>query len=210
MKIERNEYYLIILLALYLMLFIWSLIKPFDLMLWVYEAAPAIIGTFLLAITYSKFTFTKTTYFWWFIGACLMTVGAHYSYSNVPVFNWLKDIFNWDRNNYDKLGHVVQGVIPVLMIRELLIKKLNLTHIVFINLMALFVTLGISALYEIIEWLSIYVETKRFGDFLGEQGYRWDTQSDMFMALLGGGLVLLFDWKNRKLLHNPLNAPGAS
>lgn len=206
MKIERNEYYLIILLALFLLLLIWSLIKPYDLILWFIEVAPAIIGTILLIVTYPKFVFTKTTYVWWFIAACLMTVGAHYSYSHVPIFNWLKDIFNWDRNNYDKLGHVVQGVIPVLMIRELLIKKVKLTNIVLVNIMALFVTIGISALYEIIEWLTLYIETKRFGDFLGEQGFRWDTQSDMFMALIGGGLAILFSRNNIKPILNSVNA----
>lgn len=205
MKIGRNEYYLIILLALYVLLFIWSFNKPFDLSLWVYEVAPALIGTICLVVTYSKFVFTRTTYTWCFIAACLMTVGGHYSYSLVPLFEWLKDIFSWDRNNYDKLGHVVQGIVPVLIIREVLVRKLKLTHVFLVNMIALFISLGISALYEIIEWSTIFVDSRVQGDFLGEQGYRWDSQSDMLMAMLGGGFTILLGRKNMKLILSLVN-----
>ncbi len=196
MKTKRNETLLIILLCIFSLLLIWSFIKPFDIELWFYEAGPAIIGTIVLLFTYRKFKFTQTTYVWWFIAACLMAIGAHYSYSHVPLFNWLREPLNWERNNYDKVGHLVQGVVPVLIVRELMIKTLFIKNRGWINLLSLAVAMAISAMYEITEWLSLYVNTRSGSDFLGSQGYMWDAQSDMLMALIGGVLVILLGTKN--------------
>lgn len=201
----RNQRHLIVLLGLYVILLIWSLIKPYDFLLWVCEVIPAVIGTILLIITYRKFKFTQTTYVWWFIAACLMTIGAHYSYSHVPLFDWLKEVLGWNRNNYDKLGHLVQGIVPVLAVRELLVKQVKLKSIFWINLIAFSISLSASAIYEIIEWLSIYVDTRTGDDFLGSQGYVWDAQSDMFMALIGAGLTILLGRKNLKKVLNSTN-----
>lgn len=125
-----------------------------------------------------------------------MTIGSHYSYSQVPLFNWLKEIFDWDRNNYDKLGHVVQGILPVLITREILIKQVKMKGIFLINLLALAVSMAICAGYEIIEWSTIFFESQAAADFLGAQGYFWDTQTDMLVATVGALLTLIFGRRN--------------
>ncbi len=207
MKTNKKETFLIILLCLFILLLIWSIVNPFDIELWFYEAGPAIFGTILLLFTYRKFKFTQTTYIWWFIAAILMTVGAHYSYSQVPLFNWLKEPLNWNRNNFDKLGHLVQGVVPVLIVRELLVRKLTIKSRSWINFLSLAVAMAISAMYEITEWLSLYVNTRSGSDFLGSQGYMWDAQSDMFMAFIGGVLTILLGIWNLNNLFNSSSDP---
>jgi putative membrane protein len=205
MKTSKKEKILILLLCVYIILTIWSIIQPYHLELWFYEAGPALIGVGFLLFTYRHFKFTKTTYVWCFIAACLMTIGAHYSYSLVPLFEWLKEPMGWDRNNYDKLGHVVQGVVPVFIVRELLVKKLQLTHKGWLNLLSLSFSLSISAGYEIIEWFSLYINTINSNDFLGSQGFMWAAQTDMFMALLGGVLVILLGKRNLQQVINSSN-----
>lgn len=193
-----KENYLSLLLLFFIGLTIWSLIKPLDYVLWLYEALPAFFGIFLCVFFYKKIQFTSTTYSWCFIAACLMTIGAHYSYSQVPLFDWFKDVFGWNRNNYDKLGHVVQGIVPVLVSRELLVKQVRIKSVFWINLLALGVSMAISAGYEIIEWFSIFFDRRTSNDFLGTQGFLWDTQTDMLLATTGALLTIIFGRLNMK------------
>jgi len=203
MRVIKKETFLKILLIVYILLFIWSVIEPFMYALWIIEVAPAVIGILLCIRYYNKMEFTSTTYTWCFIGACLMTIGSHYSYSEVPLFNWLQEILNWNRNNYDKLGHVIQGIIPVLVTREILIRQAKFTRIFYINFLALAVSMAISAGYEIIEWSTIVFDNQAAEDFLGAQGYFWDTQTDMLLATIGALLILIFGRKNLKQLLAP-------
>ncbi len=196
MKQFKKSTYLKVLLVAYSLLFIWSAINPFGYLLWFLEVIPAVAGTVLCIVFLKKIEFSTTTYTWCFIAACLMTIGSHYSYSQVPLFNWVAEIFGWDRNNYDKLGHIVQGVVPFLISREILVRHVNVTRIFWINFMALAVSMAISAGYEIIEWFTIFFESGAADDFLGAQGYFWDTQTDMLLATAGALLTLVFGRKN--------------
>ncbi|WP_346859908.1 DUF2238 domain-containing protein [uncultured Draconibacterium sp.] len=198
----RKITYLKILLGIYSLLFIWSLILPFGYLLWALEVAPAIIGILYFVISYRKIEFSNATYTWFFIAACLMTIGAHYSYSQVPLFNWIKDFFNWNRNNYDKIGHLVQGLVTVLISREILILKVRVRNVSYINILSFAVAMAISGGYEIIEWATVFFDSHAATDFLGAQGYIWDTQTDMLIATIGALLVLIFGRRNLKRVLN--------
>jgi len=200
-RIERSHF-LISLLVLYVFLLIWSAIGPLDYRLWFLEAAPAIIGIGLCVLFYSRQAFTSTTYFWCFIGACLMTIGAHYSYSEVPLFDLIKVKFNSDRNNYDKIGHFVQGVVVVLISMEIIIRKQIIRNPGWINFFSFCVAMTVAAIYEMIEWLSVVLGPELTDNFLGMQGYIWDAQSDMFLALLGALSVLLFSKRMRRTIES--------
>lgn len=198
LKLSKNSY-VKALLVLYLPLFIWSFIHPKSYTLWILEVLPAVVGIVLLTFNYNKIRFTKTTYTWCFIAACMVTIGSHYSYSEVPLFNWLKEVFNWKRNNYDKLGHFIQGIIPVLISYEVIIRKNLMNGRKWINFYSLAITFMVSSAYEIIEWFTVFWKTDTTYHFLGEQGYMWDAQTDMFFAVLGGLLTIIF---SKKIITN--------
>lgn len=181
-----------ILLALFIILFIWSAIQPKDYFLWFLEVVPAIVGIGLLILFYSRQPLTNITYFWCFVAASIMAVGAHYSYSEVPLFDLIKETFNTDRNNYDKVGHFVQGIVPVLISQEVFIRNGIIHSPRWINFLSLCVALSVAAVYELIEWFSIILSGDVFENFLGMQGYIWDAQSDILWALAGAMCVLLF------------------
>lgn len=192
MRKIKQSHFLIILLVLFVILLIWSAIEPKEYRLWLLEVAPAIIGVGLLIIFYFKQAFTSVTYFWCFIAACLMAIGAHYSYSEVPLFDHIKIVFNSDRNNYDKIGHFVQGVVPALISLEVFIRQQIIHSPRMRNFLSLCVAITVAATYEMLEWLAIVLSPDVTDNFLGMQGYIWDAQSDMFYALLGALSVILF------------------
>ena len=121
----------------------------------------------------------------------VLMVGGHYTYAEVPLFEWLKPVFGWKRNQYDKVGHLMQGFVPVLIAREILIRKKVVAKKGWLPAILILVILGTSAAYELVEW-GVSAATGSAGDsFLGTQGYIWDTQSDMLMCLIGSILALL-------------------
>jgi putative membrane protein len=165
------------------------------------EIAPAIIGVLVLAFTFKKFRFTNITYFLILIHCLILFVGGHYTYAEVPLFDYFKEIFHQSRNNYDKVGHFAQGLVPALIIRELFIRKEVINHKGFFNFIIVCICLAISAAYEWIEWV-VSLATGEGGDaFLGTQGYVWDTQSDMLFATIGAivGLALFSKIQDRQL-----------
>lgn len=170
---------------------IWSGYQAYDLTLWFLEAGFCFIGIGILAGTYKRFKFTELTYFFIFLHIIILLIGAHYSYSRVPLFNWLQEVMGSSRNNYDKLGHFAQGFIPALIVRELLIRLHVLRLRSWLPFLVVCVCLSISAFYELIEWWFAGIFKQSADDFLGMQGYIWDTQSDMFCALLGAICMLL-------------------
>ena len=121
----------------------------------------------------------------------VLLVGAHYSYAKVPLGFWMEDWFGWTRNNYDKIGHFMQGVTPALVMIELLRRKTPLKTNGWTGFIAVCVAEAISALYEIIEWMASLGNPTDTEAFLGTQGYIWDTQTDMFMCLIGATVVTL-------------------
>jgi putative membrane protein len=117
--------------------------------------------------------------------AMVLMLGGHYTYAQVPFFDWIKPLLGWHRNNYDKLGHFFQGFVPGVIAQELLTRVLNIRKTTWVAVIAILSCLGISALYEILEWWIAIASGTQADAFLGTQGYIWDTQSDMLMALIG-------------------------
>jgi len=171
---------------------IWSIINPKESFTCFLEIIPAIIGLLVLTLTFKRFRFTNFTYFFILIHCIILFIGGHYTYAEVPLFNWIKEIFEQSRNNYDKVGHFAQGFVPALLIRELFIRKNVIANKSFFNFIIVSICLAISAAYEWIEW-AVSIATGEGGDaFLGTQGYIWDTQSDMLYATIGAICALMF------------------
>lgn len=175
----------------FFIVFIWSVINPKDLFTWFLEVFPAIIGLFILFITYKKFQFTNMVYFLILIHSIILMIGGHYTYAEVPFFDYIKEVFNQDRNNYDKVGHIVQGFIPAMIAREIIIRNNIININVWRNFFIICFCLALSAFYELVEWWVAIFTNEAANDFLGTQGYLWDTQSDMAWALFGSILALL-------------------
>tara|TARA_R110001592_G_scaffold363393_1_gene687178 strand:- start:21567 stop:22169 length:603 start_codon:yes stop_codon:yes gene_type:complete len=169
----------------------WSAIEPKDYPTWALEVAPALIGLGLMAFTYNRFRLTTLLYTLILAHCVVLMVGGHYTYAEVPLFDYLKPVFGWERNNYDKLGHFMQGFVPAILAREILIRKAVVASAAWRNLFIISVCLAFSAFYELLEWAVALLTGSASEAFLGTQGYIWDTQSDMAMALLGAGVALL-------------------
>jgi putative membrane protein len=171
----------------------WSAIKPHDYFTWFLEVLPAVLGFLILAYIWRRkgFRFTNFLYVLMAVHSIILIIGGHYTYAEVPLFNWLRDIGVFGRNNYDKIGHFAQGFFPAMVAREVLIRKSPLKGSRWLPFLAASVCLALSAIYEMIEWW-VSILTGSAGDsFLGTQGYIWDTQSDMFLCMMGSILALL-------------------
>lgn len=188
-------------LTLYFAVLIWSAIAPKDYPTWWLEVLPALIGLAVMAFTYKRFPLTPLLYGLILIHCIILMVGGHYTYAEVPLFDWIRDALGQSRNNYDKVGHLAQGFIPVMIARELLIRKQVVNGEGWMHFFCVCFVLAFSALYELIEWLVAAIYGGSAEAFLGTQGYAWDTQSDMLWALIGGisALLLLKNWHNRQL-----------
>ena len=188
-------------LAIFSLVFIWSAIAPKDYFTWFLEVLPAIIGVLIMAATLRTFPLTSLTYQLILIHCIVLMVGGHYTYAEVPLFDWIRDTFDQQRNNYDKVGHLAQGFIPAIIAREILIRKNAVNGNGWLNLFVVSFCLGFSAFYELIEWAVALLSGESAEAFLGTQGYVWDTQSDMGLALLGAvsALVLLSSYHDRLL-----------
>jgi putative membrane protein len=156
-----------------------------DRLTWLLETFPVMIGAVVLLATWPRFPLTPLLCWLIALHAVILIVGGYYSYSEVPLFNWLRDLFGWSRNHYDRVGHLAQGFVPAIIAREVLIRRSPLQPGRWLFFLVNCVCLAFSAFYELIEWWSAVA----FGDgataFLGTQGDTWDTHWDMFLALLG-------------------------
>ncbi|MFW5852126.1 MAG: DUF2238 domain-containing protein [Bacteroidota bacterium] len=162
-----------------------------DLLTWFLEVFPIIVGAPLLYVTFDKFRFSSIIYFLVLIHFVILAVGSVYTYAEVPLGFWMQDWFGFERNNYDKIGHFAQGFVPALIARELLLRTSSLNRGKWLHFIVLSICLAISALYELIEWWVAIFQGASSEAFLGTQGYEWDTQSDMFWALIGAVSALL-------------------
>lgn len=179
--------------AIFLPVFLWSFISPKDYFIWFLEVLPVFIALFLMVLTYKKFPLTPLLYALILIHMIILMVGAHYTYAEVPLFEWIKEVFDHSRNNYDKVGHIAQGFIPAILAREILIRKQIVEGSkIWLNGIILSIILAFSALYELLEWWVALAAGEDAEAFLSTQGYIWDTQSDMAYALFGGVMALLF------------------
>lgn len=171
---------------------LWSGVNPKDTFTWFLEIVPALIGFVLIILTYKKFPLTPLLYTLILIHMIVLMVGGHYTYAEVPLFDTIKDLLHQTRNNYDKVGHFMQGFMPAILARELLIRKeIVIASKLWLNYIILSIVLAFSAFYELIEWWVALAKGDEAEAFLGTQGYVWDTQSDMMFALIGGSIALL-------------------
>ena len=182
---------ILIWVIVFLSVLTWSAIEPADRLTWWMEVIPAIVGFIVLIMTRKRFPLTELVYFLILIHAIILMVGGHFTYAEVPLGDWLRDLVGGGRNNYDKLGHLAQGFIPVMIAREIMIRNKVVAVKGWLTFLLLSVVLAFSAFYELIEWWAALVSSEAAESFLGTQGYVWDTQSDMLWALCGAILALL-------------------
>jgi putative membrane protein len=199
---SKQGYFFSALLAIFGAVFVWSAISPHDFFTWLLEVTPAIIALPILFFSYQKFPLTPLLYGLILVHAVILMVGGHYTYAEVPVFNWLRDTFDLSRNYYDRVGHFAQGFVPAMIAREILIRK-NVVKTGWLFFIVCCICLSISVFYEFIEWWVAVVSGEAAEAFLGTQGDVWDTQWDMFLALIGAILaqILLATLHNKQLFN---------
>jgi putative membrane protein len=169
-----------------------SAIQPHDYFTWLLEIFPAIIGLIILILTFKKFTFTYLTYVFILIHCYVLFIGGHYTYAEVPLFDWIKETFEQSRNNYDKVGHFTQGFVPAIITRELFTRLNVVKPGGWLAFLTVCVCATISVFYEFLEWFVAELSGESADSFLGTQGYVWDTQSDMLYATIGATCMVIF------------------
>lgn len=206
--VRRSPYHLT-LLALTLGVLAWSGIEPKDRFTWFLEVLPVLLALPLLAWTWRRFPFTPLAYGLMALHGVILMVGGHYTYAEMPLFDWVRDAFGLARNHYDRLGHVAQGFIPAIVAREILLRTSPLKPGGWLFFLTTCFCLAFSAFYEMIEWWVAVASGDEAVAFLATQGDVWDTQWDMFLALLGAlsSLLLLNRWHDRQLRPLLQDAP---
>ena len=208
---RRQSAFQLWLLISVLLVIAWSWVGAFDRTTWWLESFPALMAIVILAATYKHFRFTNLAYLLIALHASILLVGGHYTYAQVPFFNWVRDHFHLARNDYDKLGHFAQGFVPAIIAREVLIRKRVISGPWWRVFVVMCICVAISACYELLEWAVALVEGSGADAFLGTQGDPWDTQSDMFCALIGAAvaqmsLARLHDQQSEQYLATRANA----
>lgn len=175
-----------------LALLLWSAIRPHDYFTWFLEVVPALAGWTILAILYRRNTLASNVlYVCVWLHSIILIVGGHYTYAEMPLFNWIRDTFHTGRNSYDGVGHFAQGFFPAIYAREVLIRNNVVKRGKWLAFLVIASLLGFSAFYELIEWW-VSLGTGSAGDsFLGTQGDIWDTQKDMCLCLIGSIVSIL-------------------
>ena len=188
-------------IAVFMGVLVWSGIAPKDFMTWCLEVFPAVFGAIILWTTRKRFPLTTLVYGLILVHCIILMIGGHYTYAEVPLGEWAREVFDGTRNNYDKLGHFAQGLVPALIARELVIRLNVFNSARWRDFFIVSFCLGFSAFYELIEWWVALMSDEAADAFLGTQGYVWDTQSDMGLALFGAiaGLLLLSKLHDRQL-----------
>jgi putative membrane protein len=178
-------------LGLFWAVFIWSGVRPKDFPTWILETLPAVLGILVVMATRKHWPLTPLAYWLIIAHSIILLIGGHYTYAEVPLFDTFKEMFGFERNNYDKLGHFMQGFNPAIVAREILIRNEVFRKASWLNFMIICFCLALAAFYEMIEWWAALLSEDAAEAFLGTQGYTWDTQSDMAFALAGAGLALI-------------------
>ena len=173
------------LLVSFLAVLIWSGIRPFDYFIWFLEVVPAIIGAVVLIAIYPKIKLTMLVYCLIWLHALVLMLGGHWTYSEMPLFSWLRDEYGLARNYYDRVGHVMQGFVPAIIAREILLRNSVVKSRGWLFFIVTCICLAVSAFYEFIEWWVAIASGSAADEFLATQGDIWDTQWDMFLALCG-------------------------
>jgi putative membrane protein len=188
-------------LAVFFSVLAWSAIRPHDYPTWWLEVIPALLALLVLFATRKSFPLTSLAYVLVLLHAVILMIGGHYTYAEVPLGDWLRDLTGGTRNNYDKLGHLAQGFVPAIVAREILIRHQVVQKRGWLSFIVISICLAISAMYELIEWWVALLSAEAADSFLGTQGYIWDTQSDMFLAFIGASIALLVlsKWHDRQI-----------
>lgn len=182
----------ILLLAAIAPVLAWSAWEPYDRLTWWLETAPVFLGFAALFIAQSRgWRFTELVTLLIGLHMALLAVGGHYTYARVPAGNWVSDWFGWQRNHYDRLGHLMQGFVPAMVCREIFVRIRVIAHRGWLGFCVVCVALAISASYELLEWAAALLSEEAAESFLGTQGDGWDTQWDMFLALCGALCAVL-------------------
>ncbi len=191
----------LVLAALYVAFLVLTGFAPKERVTWWLEVAPAIIALALLAATWSRFRFTPLVYRLVFLHGVILAVGGHYTYAEVPLGFWMQSAFGFARNHYDRIGHLAQGFVPALVVRELLVRRGPMRGSRWLMPIVTGVCLGISAAYELFEWATALWLGQGADAFLGTQGDPWDTQEDMFCCLIGAlaAQLTLGRWHDRQI-----------
>ncbi|MHB8880917.1 MAG: DUF2238 domain-containing protein [Thermodesulfovibrionales bacterium] len=187
----RRKLYPFLWLTIFLAVLVWSGVRPHDYFTWFLEVVPALIALTVIVLTRKAFELTPFAYWLILVHAVILMIGGHYTYAEVPFFDWLKEVFSLSRNNYDKVGHFAQGFVPALVAREILLRTTPLHPGKMLSFIVVCICLAISAFYELIEWWVAAATGTAAEAFLGTQGYAWDTQSDMAFALAGAVVSLI-------------------
>lgn len=182
---NRSRSEALVLLAVGLGLLVVSGVHPKDRFTWVLEVAPIFVAVPVLVATRRRFPLTPLAYRLIFLHALVLMAGGHYTYAEVPLGFWARDLLGLARNHYDRLGHFAQGFVPAILAREVLRRRLGLAAGGWLFFLVTCVCLSVSAAYEMIEWLTAVTTGSAAMAFLGTQGDVWDTQWDMFLAFLG-------------------------
>ena len=198
---RRNE--LILLAAAILLLLLVTGIRPYDRLTWFMEVSWVLLGVPVLVLTYRRFPLTTLLYRLLFVHAVILIVGGYYTYARVPLGFWFADLFHLTRNYYDRLGHLAQGFVPAILAREILVRRSPLAGSRWLPFVVVCICLAFSAFFELIEWWSALVLGAGANAYLATQGDPWDTQADMFCALIGAiaAVSLLTRWHDRDLRH---------
>lgn len=182
-------------------------IRPYDRVTWILEVAPVLVALPILFVTRERFALTPLLYFVIFLHCLVLILGGAYTYARVPLGFWLQDLLELTRNPYDKIGHFMQGFTPALLAREIFLRGGYVTGPKMQAFLAVCVSLAVSAVYELIEWWAALALGQGADEFLGTQGDAWDTQSDMFLALLGAIAALALCARLQKRQVAALRAP---
>ena len=190
-----------VLLAVFLAVGVWSAIRPLDYFTWLLEVFPALIGLAIVLATRRRFPLTPLLLTLLTIHAVILFVGGHYTYAEVPLGFWMQDWFGFTRNHYDRIGHFAQGFVPAIIAREIFIRREVVRGRGWLFTLVVAMCVAISGLYELLEWAVAVAAGAESDAFLGTQGDVWDTQKDIFLALIGSisAQVLLGRWHDRAL-----------
>jgi putative membrane protein len=194
-----------VLLGIVVVALVVSGIHPYDRLTWFLETVWVIIGIPLVLLTWRRFPLTTLLCVLLTVHALVLIIGGHYSYARTPLGYWMQDLFGLSRNPYDRVGHFVQGFVPAILVREILVRRSPLRGSRWLGPLVVCVCLAFSAVFELIEWWSSLIAGAAADDFLATQGDKWDTQWDMFLALVGAivSLLLLSRAHDRALSRMP-------
>lgn len=192
----------IVLLLAMLPVLAWSGWRPYDRMTWWLEVSPVFIGFIALFIAQMKgWRLSNVAIVLIALHMIVLMIGGKYTYALVPIGEWAREVFGFSRNHYDRLGHLMQGLVPAIVCREVFVRNRVVARRGWLAFLTVCFCLAVSAVYELIEWATALISKEASESFLGTQGDHWDTQNDMFCALIGAtaAVILLRIPHNRSM-----------